>query len=176
MLACKWARIGEEESFVGRCAETGDDLGAAVVAARLVRDLMRLCLLMGRRYPPYAKWLGTAFARLPEAGDLGPVLRGALSASPDHLVRAYEMVARRHNDLGLTPPVDPRVRAYHNRPYRVLMAGRFAAALVEGITDPAVRGLPLTGAIDQFVDSTAVLTNRSLTGRIGHAVAPADPA
>ncbi|HWD74857.1 MAG TPA: DUF4037 domain-containing protein, partial [Solirubrobacteraceae bacterium] len=47
----------------GRCAEAGDELGSAVVTARLARDLMRLCLLMRRRYPPYSKWLGTAFAR-----------------------------------------------------------------------------------------------------------------
>lgn len=35
--------------------------GSAVITARLARDLMRLCLLMDRRYPPYSKWLGTAF-------------------------------------------------------------------------------------------------------------------
>ncbi|MGH3407505.1 MAG: DUF4037 domain-containing protein, partial [Streptosporangiaceae bacterium] len=67
VLACQWQRIGQEEAFPGRCAEAGDELGAAVVAARLARDLMRLCLLMRRRYPPYSKWLGAAFARLPEA-------------------------------------------------------------------------------------------------------------
>jgi hypothetical protein len=55
VLACQWARIGQEEAFPGRCAEVGDDLGSAVVTARLARDLMRLTLLMHRRYPPYSK-------------------------------------------------------------------------------------------------------------------------
>ena len=70
VLACQWQRIGQEEAFPGRCAEAGDELGSVVVTARLARDLMRLCLLMGRCYPPYSKWLGTAFARLP--GAAGP--------------------------------------------------------------------------------------------------------
>src|ERR1700722_2074972 len=79
VLACQWQRIAQEEAFPGRCAEAGDELGAAVVAARLARDLMRLCLLMRRRYPPYSKWLGSAFARLPEAAAIGPALTAALA-------------------------------------------------------------------------------------------------
>ena len=67
VLACQWQRVAQEEGFPGRCAEAGDELGSAVVTARLARDLMRLGLLMRRRYPPYSKWLGTAFARLPDA-------------------------------------------------------------------------------------------------------------
>lgn len=76
LLACQWQRISQEEAFVGRCAEVGDELGSAVVAGRLVRDLMRLCLLLAREYAPYGKWLGSAFARLPGADELLPVLRG----------------------------------------------------------------------------------------------------
>jgi hypothetical protein len=64
VLASQWRRIAQEEAFVGRCRQVGDELGARLVAARLVRDLVRLCLLMERRYPPYSKWLGTAFDRL----------------------------------------------------------------------------------------------------------------
>ena len=54
VLACQWMRLSQEEPFVGRCGEVGDDLGSAVVAARQVRDLMKLCLLMNRTYPPYS--------------------------------------------------------------------------------------------------------------------------
>ncbi|MHB8647484.1 MAG: DUF4037 domain-containing protein, partial [Thermomicrobiales bacterium] len=64
LLAAQWQRISQEEAFVGRCGEVGDALGSAVVAARLVREIMRLCFLMERQYAPYSKWLGTAFARL----------------------------------------------------------------------------------------------------------------
>src|SRR5581483_7403542 len=58
LLACQWTRIAQEEAFVGRCGEAGDELGSRVTAARLVRDLMRLCFLFEKRYTPYTKWLG----------------------------------------------------------------------------------------------------------------------
>lgn len=80
VLAAQWKRLSQEEPFVGRCGEVGDDLGSAVVAARQVRDLMKLCLLMHKVYPPYSKWLGTAFAALDCAADLTPLLTGALAA------------------------------------------------------------------------------------------------
>ena len=164
VLACQWQRIGQEEAFPGRCAEAGDELGSAVVTARLARDLMRLCLLMYRRYPPYSKWLGTAFARLPAAAALTPSLTAAVAATswPDrqrHLSYAYETAAALHNDLGLTGPLDPHTRPYYDRPYQVIDAGRFTGALRQAITDPRVRRLPATGAVDQFIDSTDALEN-----------------
>lgn len=162
LLACQWQRISQAEAFVGRTAEVGDELGSRVVTARLARDLMGLCFLAERRYAPYAKWLGTAFAALDAASDVGPALERALAA-PDYprreqsLADAYEAVARRHNELGITAPVDPTTRRYHGRPFRVLHAERFVAACREQVDDPFLQQLPLVGSIDQFVDSTEIL-------------------
>jgi hypothetical protein len=169
VLACQCMRLSQEEPFVGRCGEVGDDLGSAVLAARQVRDLMKLCLLMNRIYPPYSKWLGTAFAALPCAAQLTAPLSGALRAADwqerEHrLTGAYEVVARMHNDLGLTEPVDPRVRNFHNRPFLVLDAYRFTDVLRATITDPAIRELPPVGAIDEYVDNTDV-TDRGYAER-----------
>lgn len=161
LLACQWQRIAQEEAFVGRCAEVGDEVGAAVVAARLVRDLIRLHLLMARRYPPYSKWLGSALRWLPDMEVVTGPLRGAVAshgpAREEHLARAYEVAAARHNALGLTDPVDPATRAYYDRPFRVLHADRLAAALRAGLTEPPIAGLPPIGAIDQFADGTELL-------------------
>lgn len=137
VLACQWQRIEQEEPFPGRCAEAGDGLGSAVVTARLARDMMRLALLMHRRYPPYTKWLGTSFARLTETGQspgaagLGAALTGAVAAADwpsrqRYLADAGEALAAMHNHLGLTPPLDPSVRLFWDRPYQVIGAGRFA--------------------------------------------------
>ncbi|HYN94926.1 MAG TPA: DUF4037 domain-containing protein [Pilimelia sp.] len=162
VLAAQWARVGQEEHLAGRAAEVGDGTGSAVLAARLVRDLMRLCLLLGRRYPPYGKWLGTAFAGLPGIADVAAAVAAALSA-PDWpareeaLCRAYELVAGRTNAVGLAPPVDPGVRGFHDRPFRVLDAGRLARALRSAIADPWLRALPQVGAVDQWADSTDAL-------------------
>ncbi|MGW2508835.1 DUF4037 domain-containing protein [Streptomyces scopuliridis] len=168
LLACQWQRISQQEAFVGRCAEVGDDLGSAVVAGRLVRDLMRLCLLLERRYAPYGKWLGSAFGRLDVADSLLPSLRGALAATeyPERergLCEAYETVAAIQNDSGLAEPVDPACRSYHSRPFQVLRADRFARALAATVTDPELRERPLTGSVDQWADSTDLL---NLTGPV----------
>jgi hypothetical protein len=171
LLAAQWARLSEEEAFVGRCGEVDDDPGSRIVAARLTRDLMRLCFLLERRYSPYSKWLGTAFSRLACAPRLQPVLHGVLSA-PDWRERerwlsaAYEIVATMHNALSLTPPLDPTVSAYFGRPYVTLSAGRFAEALLGAIQDPAMRGViehaGLLGGVDQVVDNVDLLTDDRL--------------
>jgi Domain of unknown function (DUF4037) len=162
VLASQWMRLDHEEPFVGRCGEVGDELGSAIVAARQVRDLMRLALLMSRVYPPYSKWLGTAFGTVPISRHLAPHLTAVLRATSwrereRHLVPAYELLAREQNRLGLSEPVEPTVRRFHSRPFLVLDSHRLADALVESINDPQLRQLPLVGAIDQYVDSTCLL-------------------
>lgn len=171
LLACQWRRLSQEEPFVQRTAEVGDDLGSAVAAARLVRDLMRLALLMARTYAPYTKWLGTAFARLDHGDGLDGVLRQALAANDatgreQALTTAYGLVARRHNDLGLTAVVDESVRRFHDRPAMVLGADRFAQACLTLVQDLGLRSSELIGGIDQFADSTDVLSDPGVYRRL----------
>ena len=45
LLAAGWQRIGQEEHLMGRAGQVGDEIGSALIAARLVRDVMRLCFL-----------------------------------------------------------------------------------------------------------------------------------
>ncbi|WP_042401846.1 DUF4037 domain-containing protein [Streptacidiphilus carbonis] len=166
LLACQWQRISQEEAFVGRTAEVGDDLGSRVVAARLARELMRLCLLLARRYAPYGKWLGTAFGRLPEAAPIAALLRASLAADwPSErgraLAEACSLAGAWQNRLDVCNEVDPSVRRYHGRPFPVVHAERFTAALRDAVTDPAVRAMPPVGGIDQFVDSTDALGDLS---------------
>ena len=176
LLACQWRRLDQEEPFVGRTAEVGDELGSRILAARLARDLMRLCLLLERRYAPYSKWLGSAFSRLEMATTLGPVLRAALAADrfptrEDALMEAFEIVARRHNDAGITAPVSPEVTAFHGRPFRVMGSSRFVDACLDSIGDDDLRSLPLVGGIDQIVDSVDVLGHAQRARRVMQAVA-----
>ena len=164
LLAAQWRRVSQQEAFVGRCGEVGDELGSALVAAALVRDLMRLCFLLERRYAPYAKWLGSAFARLACADELGPFLDGALAARSWHererqLGGAYAVVAASHNRLGLSDPLPTAVSPYHGRPFLVIHGDRFADAIRARIRDPRVLALPPdVGSVDQFVDATDVLS------------------
>ena len=167
LLACQWRRIDQEEPFVGRTAEVGDELGSRVVAGRLVRDAMRLCFLQERCYAPYTKWLGSGFRELAAHAELGERLLDVLAA-PDcqareaALVDVVRTLAARHNALAITAPVDENVRRFHNRPFRVLGSGRFVDACLERLSDPWLRSLPLTGAVDQFVDSADVLSESAV--------------
>ncbi|MEM8856824.1 MAG: DUF4037 domain-containing protein [Chloroflexota bacterium] len=163
LLATQWSRIGEEEAFVGRTGQVGDELGSRLVAGRLINDMMRLCFLMERQYPTYIKWYGTAFSKLNCADELIPIFMAVMDAQRWHarekaLIQAYEIVMRKHNSLGLTDEIEPTVRLFHDRPFLVTQAERFAAALYNKVEDTAVLALPrYLGSIDQFVDSTAAL-------------------
>jgi len=160
LLAAQWRRIGQEEPFVGRTGDVGDDLGSRLLATRLVHDLMQLCFLMEKSYAPYPKWFGTAFALLNCAPVLTPILVQIMNAQDwqtreDHLCQAYEKVAAMHNTLQITEPLATDVRYFHNRPYRVIDADRFVNAIKSMITDQTVKGITTDiGSIDQFSHST----------------------
>ena len=171
LLACQWRRLAQEEAFVARTAEVGDELGSAVTAARLVRDAMRLALLLERRYAPYQKWLGTAFARIGHLDALSTHLVDAVHAADVDgreraLADAYVALARRHNAAGITARVDETIGPYHERPARVLMADRFADACLATVGDRALARLPAIGSVDQVVDSTDVLSSPAAYRRL----------
>ncbi|MEV4382026.1 DUF4037 domain-containing protein [Streptosporangium sp. NPDC049644] len=164
VLAGQWRRLAQQEAFPGRCGEVGDDLGSALVTAGLARDLMRLVLLLRRRYPPYAKWLGSAFARLSGTAELAEALSAAVAAGgwrerEEHLGMVYRRVAALYNRMGVGPALEGSLRSYHRRPFQVIDAGRFADALGGAITDARVRALPPVGSVDQFGDCVDLLAD-----------------
>ena len=169
LLAAGWNRIGQEEHLMGRAGMVGDEIGSALIAARLVRDIMHLGFLMEKQYAPYAKWFGTAFDRLACAKDLSPALRGVQLAATwqereSHLATAYEYLADRHNQLNITEVLPVRVASFFGRPFQVIEAGSgFAEAIRARIKDPVVKQLAdrgLLGSIDQISDSTDLLSDR----------------
>ena len=179
VLAAAWLRVSQHEPFVGRTGGCGDNLGSALIGARIARDVMRLAFLLERSWAPYDKWFGTAFARLTLAGPLAPRLHAVLAA--EHwrereaaLNEALTVLARATNDLDLAADVDPSARQFYTRDIRVVGGARFTDALVDAIsdaevtalveslvvrTDPRVDGTiqGLPGAIDQVTDSVDVL-------------------
>jgi hypothetical protein len=172
LLAAGWTRIGQEEPFVGRTAYVGDDLGSQVIAARLVRDMMRLCFLMERQYAPYSKWFGTAFSKLACAENLTQPLRWAMLAQnwrerEVYLSEAYETLAAMHNALGITEPLPAKVSPFFGRPFKVIHGEAFADAIRAQIQDEAVKRIAThIGGIDEFSDSTDLLENTALRRRL----------
>lgn len=171
LMAAQWRRIAQEEAFVGRCREAADEVGARLLIARLVREGMRLSFLQARRYAPYTKWFGTAFARLDAAAEQLPLCRQALSSpslpkAEAALSALWRSLARRHNQLGLTETLSTDTSDYYDRPYPVIHADRFAAALRARLPDAELREWAVLGAIGQFVDSTEVLTSPRLSRQL----------
>lgn len=164
LLAGQWTRIAQEDVFVSRTGDVGDDLGSRMIAARQVQNIMRLAFLLEKKYAPYIKWFGTAFAQLDCAADLAPVFDHvwqAASWQPREaaLNEAYLYLARWHNKLQLTDPLPAEVGFFHERPYRVIHTDQYADALYEQIQDPLVRALPRgLGNLDQLSDSTDILS------------------
>ena len=182
LLACGWARISQDEHLAPRAGCAGDELGSALTAGRLVRSIMQLCFLMARRYAPYPKWFGTAFAELDCGPALIPILqrvqRGATWREREKsLCAAYENLNAQHNGLGLTAAIQPALRPFHARGFMVSAGWRYAAALIAAIRDPALRRFAerrQIGSIDQFSDQTDLREAVRLRAKIAALYATAD--
>lgn len=168
MLAAQWTRIGQEEHLMGRSGDAGDEIGSAIIGARLVRDIMGLCFLIEKQYIPYGKWFGTGFSKLHCAKRLTPCLSEALTVKSwkereKHLSKSYEIVAEMHNKLNITRHLPTKVSHFHNRPYLVIWGGNFAREIKKEIKSKEVRRIKFNiGSIDQFSDSTDVLENSEI--------------
>jgi hypothetical protein len=166
-IACQWCRIAEEQAFVGRTGQTGDELGSRVIAARLCRDVMAMGFLLERRYAPYAKWFGSSFSRLPIAALLSPHLEAALGASAwqprgEALAAAYMVLAQwqKAHDIA---PFEPVIGPYFDRPFVTINTDDAVAAAMGAIVDPALAALPVVGAVDQISDLTPLLVDPQKT-------------
>ena len=165
VLASCWARIAQEEHLMGRAGLVGDETGSAIIASRLVRDIMRLGFLMERVYPPYPKWFGRAFEDLNCAPTLTGLLSDVVNASSWQkrdisLAEAYKMLGEIHNSLNLTRIVPTEPSSFYSRPFTVIFGERFADALKEKIQDKdlsKLAGRRLIGCIDLISDSTDLL-------------------
>lgn len=166
LLVAGWTRIGQEEHLMGRAGYVGDEVGSALIGARLVRDIMRLCFLMERKYAPYPKWFGTAFRGLECGENLLPVLERVLHTTSwqereSHLCEAYTSLANKHNELQITEPLPTVPQAFFGRPFQVIhLGGGFAEAILRRIKDPDVLCIAKKrwiGSIDQFSDNTDML-------------------
>jgi hypothetical protein len=160
VIAADWSRIGQELPFVGRTAVIGDDLGSRVIAARIVRSAMHLGFLLERAWPPYPKWSGTAFARLPRVSVAAGHLTRAMHAEvwderESALIEALEVLLTTQRSLGFDGP-EHATEQFYDRPFRGLSA--IPEAVMGAVNSPAVSRLPHgVGSIEQWVDNVDVL-------------------
>ncbi|MBM7797140.1 hypothetical protein JOE57_000061 [Microlunatus panaciterrae] len=156
LLGAAWWRVHPELNLVGRTGYVGDDVGSSLIAAEMVSALMHLSFLIERRYAPYRKWLGTAFARLQIASNLLPKLQQVLRSQTwqereQALTAAYSIVAEACNDLRLTDAVPLKHTRMWQRPFTVSWAD-FPTALTAQIQDPTTRAFATNWSTASGVD------------------------
>ena len=162
VLAAGWQRLSQQMPFLGRTAESGDELGSRLLSAGLADDVVGLAFTLSRRWAPYPKWRGTVFRSLPVAARLGRLL-GTVAAAPgwrereDALAASCEVLLDVQRERGFPAPTAAVIR-FFDRPYRTI-DGAVLEGLLEGITDQDVARLPVVGSIEQWADSTDVLSS-----------------
>lgn len=173
LLSAQWMKISQEEAFVGRCGDMGDETGSRIIANRIIRFLMKLCFLMEKKYAPYNKWFGVVFSKLELARELTPIIQQIQSAitwkkREQYLSQAYEVVAKKHNSLKITAPLDTKATSYYERPYLVIHADRFAGEIKKAIIDKEAKKISEKniGSVDQFINSTDVLSHSDLCKKL----------
>ncbi|MBQ7337217.1 MAG: DUF4037 domain-containing protein [Clostridia bacterium] len=154
LIASSWEAIASEQAFVTRCGACGDEIGARIIAARMVERLMRLCFLYLGIYAPYSKWFGTAFSRLAVSEELKQTLERVLRASCVEerealLLRAQLLVVDLHNESGLGERVTCCPQDYYGRKIRVIYAERLVEATLCAMKDSPLSHLPLIGSMSQ---------------------------
>jgi hypothetical protein len=166
LLGCCWHRIGQEEHLMGRAGQAGDELGSALIANRLIRDIMRLVFLLEKQFYPYPKWFGTAFRRWTTYGsDFEPILRQVQLAETwqereRHLSSAYQQLAiitkekLFNTNTSSTTGITTEISHFHNRPFQVINGGSIADIIFGQIGNEQIRKLPKLGSTDVFIDST----------------------
>jgi hypothetical protein len=169
LMGVEWTKIADEQAFPARAGARGDEAGSALVQARLAESAIRLCFLLERKYPPYSKWLGTAFQRLPASATVQPSLTGLLAARDwqerdklwSDLLAA--LIALHERAGLLTPGKYEPAPVYEGRPGTGLPQfdrggpppiPQLISDLRAPITDPRIRALsPRLGNINQLAAS-----------------------
>jgi len=164
LIASNWSLIAEEQAFVRRCFDVGDDLGSSLVCGRIADRLMRLAFLYCGKYAPYSKWFGTAFARLPINDKIKSAIREAVAAADitqreDNIVMAQKLMADLHNAFGLTDYVDVHIETYFERKIKVIYADKIADAVLKRISDAPCGHYPLIGSLSGAANFTNIFDN-----------------
>ncbi|MWV43336.1 DUF4037 domain-containing protein [Paenibacillus sp. HJL G12] len=162
LMASTWQRIGQEEHLMLRAGFVEDELGSAIIASRIVRDIMNLCFLMERQYAPYPKWFGTAFKSLSCSESLMPHLREVQAVQTwrerEHSLNlAFQYMAKLHNGLGITDEISEEATLFYDRPFKVMHGEVIASLITKQIKDKDIQWLSqhrLIGGIDQITDNT----------------------
>lgn len=158
-LAALWSCISNEEAFIGRSIELDDFIGLKMIASRIVNYLLKICLYLNREYIPYSKWFGTTLTKITSLSGIVNLAKETLIESDPKIIEEklsvlYLKVLELHNSINILPKLDCRIKDYHGRPYKVIMADQIVDILVEDIKDEELKRLNVEKTVlDIKIDS-----------------------
>lgn len=161
LIASNWALIAEEQAFVKRCFDVGDEIGSILVCTRIAERLMRLAFLYCDKYAPYSKWFGKAFHLLPVDEELKATIHNAVSANhiqdrEDNIVLAQKMLADLHNSLHITEFVPVQIESYYGRDIKVIFADKIFEATIKQLKGSSLVDYPFIGSLSAVANFTAL--------------------
>ena len=163
-LISEWDHIAEEMAFIGRTGSIGDDLGSRIEANRMVRHIIRLALVLNRKYIPYPKWLTTEFKHLEFSQDLSKLLLQILKTNnwrerEDLLCQAYLILLDKQNSFKVTPIIHLTPQQFFTRDIRVIKVSKITKELKKILKPPLSEIKYPIGSIDHFIHDTHILSD-----------------
>ncbi|MBS4537038.1 DUF4037 domain-containing protein [Clostridium sp. D2Q-11] len=167
-LAAFWNHIAEEEAFVGRNIDLGEDLGVKLIASRIVNTLMKICYLTEREYIPYSKWTYKGFRGLRCYEEISTTFSEILNCEDieevDGLIcKAYEQIISLQDKLNITEKISLKADDYYGRPYKVVFVDKVAEMLVYSIKKEYLNDINLDYlSVIQNTDGIDLTDNKEL--------------
>lgn len=162
MMRIQWGKILDELVMQARNGEVGDELGSTIVTARTINKIMNLCFFIERKYIPYTKWFGSAFIKLKNGKRMYTHLLQILHEKDWYkrqqlLAKAFQMLGRMHNKLGITKPLTTKMIDFFGRDYPIIDVWEYVEEIEKAIAHPKLKKMryPL-GAVDQFIDHARI--------------------
>jgi hypothetical protein len=161
LIASNWSLISEEQAFVKRCSDVGDEVGSILVCTRIAERLMRLSFLYCNKYAPYSKWFGKAFDLLPIDISIKNTIRNAVTANniidrEENIVHAQKLLANLHNSLGISEFVDVNIENYFGRDIKVIFADKIFRATVKRLENTSFMNYPFIGTLSEVSNLTGI--------------------
>ena len=166
LIASNWSLIAEEQAYVRRCFDVGDVLGSIMVCGRIADRLMRLSFLYCKRYAPYSKWFGKAFAQLPIDENIKRAISSSVEAADvdereNHIVTAQKLMVDLHNKSNITEFVYVKIESYYERKIKVIFADKISNAVMEKLSGTAFERYPLIGTLSGVPNFTNIFDDPS---------------
>lgn len=161
LMASNWSIIAEEQAFIKRCSDVGDEIGSILACSRIADRLMRLSFLYCKKYAPYSKWYGTAFERLPINDNIKNSIYNAITANnitdrENNIVNAQKLLADLHNQLKITDYIDVQIQLYFGRNIKVIFADKIVDAIMKKLEGTEFESYPLIGTLSSVANFTNI--------------------